>query len=330
MLSRTQAATDATPSTPSRRWLRLPPWLASLLLHLGILLVLGMTLRVAVRGAGAVVREADVGIALKHQEGPREYFTSQAEPGSTTSGQTGGAPSRADVLSEATLSDPGQVLPAVPKAIGMGALGDEGVGDAGKATKGPRGDSRLGNGGARVRVFGAEGEGFKFVYVFDRSTSMGGVGRSALEAAKAELLASLESLDVNHQFQIIFYNQRPWLANPSGEKGKLAFGNERNKNRARQFVGRITADGSTNHEAALMEAIQMRPDVIFFLTDADEPRLSEAQLERILRRAAGIRINAIEFGYGAQQDSNNFLVRLARLSGGQHAYVDISHLKSQP
>jgi hypothetical protein len=75
-----------------------------------------------------------------------------------------------------------------------------------------------------------------------------------------------------------------------------------------------------------MLAIRLNPDVIFFLTDADEPRLNSQQLQRIARRAGGITINAIEFGYGPQADANNFLVRLARQNGGQHAYVDISRL----
>ena len=74
-------------------------------------------------------------------------------------------------------------------------------------------------------------------------------------------------------------------------------------------------------------AIRMQPDVIFFLTDADEPRLSAGQLDDIVRRAAGITINAIEFGFGPQQDANNFLVRLAQRTGGQHAYVDISRMR---
>ena len=44
----------------------------------------------------------------------------------------------------------------------------------------------------------------------------------------------------------------------------------------------------------------MRPDVIFFVTDAGEPQLSAKELEDILRRneRVGATINAIEFGVG--------------------------------
>ena len=61
-------------------------------------------------------------------------------------------------------------------------------------------------GKARTSLFGVVGEGYKFVYVFDRSGSMGGSGRDSLRAIKAELPESLKNLDTVHQFQIIFYN----------------------------------------------------------------------------------------------------------------------------
>ncbi len=181
-----------------------------------------------------------------------------------------------------------------------------------------------GIGKARTSLFGIVGEGYKFVYVFDRSGSMGGSGRNALRAVKAELLASLEHLDTVHQFQIVFYNERPLLFNPSGTPGRLAFANEQNKDRARRFIESITADGGTEHEDALRLAIKMRPDVIFFLTDADEPPLTRSQLDRIQRLAAGITIHAIEFGPGPKPEGKTFLAVLAGENAGQYTYVDIS------
>jgi hypothetical protein len=66
--------------------------------------------------------------------------------------------------------------------------------------------------------------------------------------------------------------------------------------------------------------------VIFFLTDADEPRMTTQQLAHIARSNHGTTINAIEFGFGKQNETDNFLVRLARQNGGQHVYVDVSQL----
>lgn len=179
-------------------------------------------------------------------------------------------------------------------------------------------------GKARTSLFGVGGEGYKFVYVFDRSASMGGSGRNSLRAVKAELLQSLKPLDTVHQFQIIFYNERPVLFNPTGTPGRLAFATEANKQRAIRFIDSIVADGGTSHEDALKLAIRLQPDVIFFLTDADDPKLSPAQLAKIRDMAAGIIINAIEFGSGPKPAGASFLADLARQNGGGYAYVDVS------
>ena len=178
----------------------------------------------------------------------------------------------------------------------------------------------------RTGVFGASGVGRKFVYVFDRSASMDGHGGAPLAAAKRELIASLADLDETHQFQIIFYNERPRVFNPTGVLGRLVFGTDQNKNLAEKFVGSVTADGATRHEDALAMALKMAPDVVFFLTDADEPRMTTEQLERIARLNKGTAINTIEFGFGAEVPRENFLIKLAQQNAGQHVYVDVSKL----
>ena len=179
-----------------------------------------------------------------------------------------------------------------------------------------------GGGKARVGMFGLWGEGYKFVYVFDRSGSMGGDGSASLKAVKAELRASLKNLDTVHQFQIIFYNHRPVLFNPSGTPGKLAFGSEQNKQAVERFLNTIEANGGTDHEAALRMACALKPDVIFFLTDGDEPKLTPQQMEKIERWCVGIRMNMIEFGPGAEPEKDSFLKELARRVGGEYTYVD--------
>jgi hypothetical protein len=180
---------------------------------------------------------------------------------------------------------------------------------------------------AQVSMFGVRAEGSKFVYVLDRSGSMGDPKGKSLAAAKAELIASLEKLDTVHQFQIIVYNERPRVFNPTGQPGRLAFGTEQNKTEVRKFLESITPDGGTAHEEALVTAIRMHPDAIFLLTDGDDPQLTPRELARIDRLGAGIVIHTIEFGSGPRQPGENFLTKLARQSGGEHAYVDSTKLK---
>ena len=97
------------------------------------------------------------------------------------------------------------------------------------------------------------------------------------------------------------------------------------------FVRNITADGGTRHEEALWMALRLHPDVIFFLTDADQPELTASQLERIERaNSGGCSINTIEFGMGAQTRTNNFLAQLARDNRGQYRYIDVSRPIEEP
>ncbi|MEN6494907.1 MAG: VWA domain-containing protein [Thermoguttaceae bacterium] len=323
-----------------RQW-TVPSWLLSLVFHAALFVILAQLFTEAAPRGNLRERTADVGIVLKHQGEEGEFFAGEDSQQQTAAANAAASTHSAktstleQALDDAPPSDPTSVLPAAQNIIGPGALQSGGVGTALTATQGPGGGSRgssgrggLGPGRTRTSVFGTVGEGSKFVYVFDRSGSTGGPGRSALRAAKAELLQSLQDLDTVHQFQIIFYNENPVLFNPSGTPGKLAFGTSENKERARRFIGSITPDGGTRHDEALKLALRLQPDVIFFFTDADEPRLSARQMEEIHRRANGIAINAIEFGLGPKQGGMSFLEKLAQQNGGQYAYVDITKLST--
>ena len=110
-----------------------------------------------------------------------------------------------------------------------------------------------------------------------------------------------------------------------GSQG-MVFADEDGKRLATDFVGRITASGGTRHMEALTLALNLRPDVIFFLTDADEPQLSPDELAKLRRLNHGTSINAIEFGAGSPSGAANFLKRLARENGGNYGYVDVTRL----
>lgn len=192
------------------------------------------------------------------------------------------------------------------------------------AGRGGSGNGRGGRGDTTVSVFGVAGKGSRFVYLFDRSASMEG---APLAAAKRQLLQSLQSLGSIHQFHIIFFNTttQPFV-NPNGTF-KNAFATEINKQLAANFVGGITADGGTDRMAALREAVGCAPDVIFFLSDADDPMSAGelAELDRLNRRIHAA-ICVIEFGRAAAPSADNFLMRLAHSSGGQYGYVDTTTL----
>ncbi len=327
-------------SNPISFFQRVPPWAISLLIHLIILIALALLLRttvVVIRGADSD-RTAEVGIELKSRVDGKTYYQSAEEFEASAAAQSQGnqssqKESAADIASELTLdADPTSALPG---ALGItaddlgGGLGtdlDGVLSDPGNGSGGV-GDALENAGKGEVRCFGTTGTGKRFVYVFDRSGSMGGGSRSALGAAKRELIRSFNSLTAQQEFLIVFYNQDP-IVFPQKD---LALADSRGKRNAENFVDTIAANGGTDHMAALKRALACKPDVIFFLTDADEPKMSNgnlAEIKRLARDAGGVQINAIEFGVGEKiSPDGNFIQRLAQDNGGQYIYFNVNTLR---
>ena len=306
----------------------LPAWLLSAVVHCGLLIILGFVFGPSIRTPGGDI-DRPVGVSVVHtHQGERQYFTDREgdTDAANASAKTGASHAISTALPDVRELDIdlSGILPSDAGSAGE-ILGDNiDPGDIrGAAT---RDTSDIG-GSVKTKVFGITGEGTRFLYVFDRSGSMAGFGGRPLRAAKRELIASLDDLGSTHQFQIIFYNERPRVFNPDGGTPQLVWGDEAGKQLARQFVAGITSDGGTRHIEALTMALRMTPDVIFFLTDADEPSIRPAELARIRRLNKRAAIHAIEFGYGKQSDANNFLVQLAEQNGGQHAYVNVANLQ---
>ncbi len=146
-------------------------------------------------------------------------------------------------------------------------------------------------------------------------------------AAKQQFVESLQSLQEIHQFQVIFFNTGAQPFTIDGRQ-RIAFATDQNKRMAERLLGGVTAYGGTDRLLALKNAIRLGPDVVFFLTDADDP-MSPADLAEIaaLNRRYNASICSIEFGRGPQHGRNNFLKQLADATGGQHGYVNTSVLR---
>ncbi len=212
---------------------------------------------------------------------------------------------------------------ALVSALIAGGASSSAVGQT-VGARGLLGAASTSNEYVRVKVFGIEGTGNKFVYLFDRSASMQGV---LLAAAKKELLESLTTLGDTQQFDIIFFNQRLQIFDSSSGFKRTTFANDRNKELATRFVRGVKADGGTDRFAALRHALALRPNVVFFLSDADEP-MSAKELEEIgrLNERVGAEICAIEFGRGDQPPSASSLAELAKSNDGQYVYIDTEKL----
>lgn len=321
-------------SRPDRGLAGEPAWLLSGLIHMALILAVGLAMRVVPKGATEEPTRT-VGIVLKSasqdgtiDEGQEDRNDGQTAAAAETVASVSDRALLAALPDQDSIPDPTDSLPAKMDVIGPGAAAAQSGGVAGDPTRGGGGQPTGVRGGkARVGVFGLVGEGRKFVYVFDRSTSMEEGGR--LAAAKAELVRSLDALASTHQFQIVFFNHNRRVFDLSGGQRRIPFATDRTKRLAAGFVGSIVAAGGTNRSDALGFAVGMRPDVIFFLTDDDDP-MSAGELDQIRIKNRGVcAIHAIEFGIGPGAGDENFLVRLARQNGGDYVYVNASALSAR-
>lgn len=175
---------------------------------------------------------------------------------------------------------------------------------------------------ARTGIFGLEARGMRFVYVFDRSASMGEPAGRPLAVAKRELLRSLGDLGDSQQFHVIFYNERQTVFAPSANRGRPIFASPEARRAAETFIESIQAEGGTRHYEAIVAATRLAPDAVFVLTDADAgDDLTADELSRLKRLLGRARCLVAQFGAADNRRSPR-LAQLAVDSGGDYRVVD--------
>ncbi len=334
----------ATPATPagvaevSARLRRSPltdprALVCSLLIHLAILLAVSV---IAYR-AVAPQAEAPLGRTLRTELEPTDTRAPD-DPGA--GGGDGGAdlaevateraapaqPTRdpaADALLSEILPTRETSLTAPPTVPGpstnvLGMLNTTSQGEGGGQGGGQGGG--LGGGvGPGTEFFGMRDRAGSYAYVIDCSGSM--TARGSLDVAKRELLASLGQVPAEARFAVVFYNlDARVFTDPTGREGLMP-ATPSNKARVRTLLASVQPDGGTDHMKALRAALAFRPEVIFFLTDAD--LMSRQDVTEILAQVGKTRIQAVEFGLVGGLNGSAPLRSLARSTGGSYRYIDV-------
>jgi hypothetical protein len=336
---------DQTPRGKLRKFAS--SWLVSLAAHSVLLLLLAL-FSVAIR---PVAGELSILLTAPDADG--------------SDGGSGGALGEVSLVSEPTASGEeniwqGPVVEAVPElaidpvenGIGvampiganaapeLGPAAASGVGDDLESLTNRLGDGDsdgLGRGNGKGKLFGVEAYGKSFVYVFDRSESMKYAyyyvsegtttfGSTALDAAKNELINSINGLEDDQKFHVIFYNHAFDLLKTRRSHKRPMPASDDNKTWAMQIVRELHAEGSTEHVSPLEVAIRMKPDVIFLITDGeekDDPSFQQVEaLTRINRGKTSI--NVIQ--YATVNRPQCTLIELARRNRGRHTFIDITRL----
>ena len=142
------------------------------------------------------------------------------------------------------------------------------------------GDRGTGSGGAGTGLFGGVRQGESFAYVVDASGSMSG---DRMKLVLEELRTSVNSLAEHHRFFVVFFNKHTYaMMWPKIEK-QLVTASQRNKDRVLGWAFGVQPQEVTEPQRALRMALDLKPDIVFFLTDGDIPEES-LRLVRKYRR----------------------------------------------
>ena len=138
------------------------------------------------------------------------------------------------------------------------------------------------------------------VFVLDTSGSMAG---NKLTQAKKALQFCVENLNPADQFEILRFSTEaePLFA-------KLVEATDKNRQRAREFINDLKPIGGTALEEALVKALELKPDVVIFLTDG-QPTIGTSRAEDILASVKRANTgNARIFCFGIGTDVNTHLL----------------------
>lgn len=319
---------------PYLRWTRVPSWFLSALIHIGLIVAWialsqtnGCRRDIAVgegegfREVGLIKRPSAAEANESQEEQPEGPLSPREQPTELSEAQ--------ELVSESLTAPP--VMTAPSQAVTLPILGggppESIIGTGHNLLQPTTAGSALPSGTpmpGSTSLFGVNDSGQRFVYVIDNSGSM--EAHDALQAAKNELLRSVEALDSTQQFLVIFYNVQLTMITPRSGPGQMFQGSDRDRLDLSQQIAPISGDAGTDHISALREALKYHADVIFFLTDGGRPGLTTAELENITARNGGAaRIHCIEFGDtpGLAEDAGNSLRRLANMNHGRYIYKDV-------
>ena len=323
---------------PHLRWITLPSWALSALFHAalwGVLLVVARLPGCQPDAPGAHAEERrEVGLSIRPSPVEAEQPTESEQPPAPIAALSPAlaAPPAPEMIPERPPVDLQLPDLSAPAVIGAGGpprsvAGTDQILAPSRATGGGAPAAGAGGRDGETTFLGISDTGRRFVYLIDCSSSMEDHG--ALRIAKSELLSSLERLQETQQFQVIFANSAQIIELDAGRFG-IFHGRDSDRLEVRLQISRIQTDAGTDHRGALFAALELNPDVIFYLSDAGEPYLQPRDLDEIQRRNRGARIHAIEFGRRVGTAlPPSFLTKLAAQNNGRYTYRDVTQFSGQ-
>ena len=218
----------------------------------------------------------------------------------------GGATSGLDLVGS-TAGEAGRLAAAI------GGVGT-GVGSGAGGPMAPFSPIASGSGhGPPSQFMGTGGNAYCVCYIIDRSGSM----VVAFDYVKKEMLRSIQQMQAEQLFHVIFFSSGDPIEAPAG---KLVYATDRNKIEAIRFVSSMVAAGRTDPRPAFKKAFALkpRPHLIYFLTDGSfEPNVVD-DLKRWNADHKTV-INTIAF---LERPSEELLKQIAREHRGTYTFIN--------
>jgi hypothetical protein len=160
----------------------------------------------------------------------------------------------------------------------------------------------------QASFFGIREQGQFFVYVVDCSGSM--IDEARLPRAAIEVRRSVLALQPPQRFEVIFYNHES-MPMPGGPTPRTA--DLQAKNLLASWLRLIEPDGGTDPRASMRQALGMRPDAVFLLSDGAYPQGTVEEITRLNGRK--VPIHCVDLTGGLAGDH---LKRIAAANGGRY------------
>ena len=206
-----------------------------------------------------------------------------------------------------------------PTGFSAGLMSEE-VGDLASVDTGNGGNGYGiggdGNGAGDSNFFGLDLNGQSVVFVVDASQSMyfpyPGPAKTRFGRVQLELLKTIGNMTEKERFFIIFFNHNA-IPMPAD---RLMEATKSSKERYLTWMAKGKAGGRTEPEVALLMALRLRPEIIYFLTDGNFDYRVVKNVTMANRQ--NVAINCIGFG---DDQGERFLKQIASRNGGTYRFI---------
>lgn len=284
--------------SPQRRK-KLPPWVASLFIHLVLILGLGFFTFTSFERQVDLTLSLESEVFAEDEIALKEIVIDPLEELDSDVNQLASEIQEASQLSASELSAEVALADLTDisgsENIGLGELsGLFGTHGSGLTEMVPAGKKLT------ASFFGAKVEGRRIVYVVDNS---GGMRSGELETLVDELMKSVESLTDEQEFYVIFYSDTIYPLFYPQPIQRFIPANERFKMRLRQWLDTVELCLGNSVDQAIQAAASIHPDAVYLLTDGDVNTTPDGRKLAALLDARGRRFSIHTFGIGMTEST---------------------------